>query len=89
MADLPATLDALSAAANRAGMLMAADPGQALELVLREDPGFSSPQPDAAEPVLRAVRERADLRALLTFAVSEEFFALRRKVGLALPDRTP
>jgi len=89
VADLPATLDALSAAANRAGMLMAADPGQALELVLREDPGFSSPQPDAAEPVLRAVRERADLRALLTFAVSEEFFALRRKVGLALPDKTP
>ena len=87
--ELPSTLDALTAAANRAGMLMAADPGQALELVLREDPKFAGAHPESPEPILEAVRERLDLRALLAFAVSEPFFALRRKVGLALPERIP
>jgi hypothetical protein len=37
--------------------------------------------------VLRAVRDRADLRALITFSISEELFSLRDKVGPTLPER--
>jgi cellulose synthase operon protein C len=87
--DLTATLSALAAAANRAGMLMAGDPAVALHLVLREDPNLAGIRPDAAEPVLQAVRERSDLRSLIAFALSDAFFHLRREVGLALPERTP
>jgi len=87
--DLVATLSALSAAANRAGMLMAADPAVALHLVLREDPAVAGMRPDSAEPVFQAVRERSDLRSLIAFALSDTFFHLRREVGLALPEKTP
>ena len=86
---LGATLSALSAAANRAGMLMAADPAVALQLVLREDPHVSVPRSETADPFLQAVRERSDLRSLILFAVSESFFRLRREVGLALPENAP
>jgi hypothetical protein len=87
--DLLATLSALSTAANRAGMLMAADPAVALQLVLREDPHVSGIRSETADPVRLAVRERSDLRSLMAFAVSETFFQLRRRVGLALPEQTP
>ncbi|MGO9064475.1 MAG: tetratricopeptide repeat protein [Myxococcaceae bacterium] len=87
--DLSATLRALSAAANRAGMLMAGDPALALQLVLREDPSVSGTRPETPEPVLQAVRERADLRSLIAFALSDAFFHLRRKAGLALPETVP
>jgi hypothetical protein len=87
--DLAATLRALSAAANRAGMLMAGDPAVALQMVLREDPTVASPRSDAPSPVLHAVRERSDLRSLILFAVSDAFFHLRQKVGLALPQSGP
>jgi hypothetical protein len=86
---LSTTLSALAAAANRAGMLMAADPAVALHLVLREDPNVSGIRPDTADPVLQAVRERSDLRSLIAFALSDNFFHLRREVGLALPEKTP
>jgi len=87
--DLSATLRALATAANRAGMLMAGDPGVALQMVLREDPSVSTPRPDAPGPVLHAVREGADLRSLIIFALSDAFFHLRQKVGLALPETGP
>jgi hypothetical protein len=87
--DLPGALLALSAAANRAGMLLAADPAVALQLVLREDPNVPDIRTETSEPVLQGVRERTDLRALISFAVSDAFFRLRQTVGLALPERTP
>jgi hypothetical protein len=87
--DLLATLSALSAAANRAGMLMAADPAVALQLVFREDPHISGIRSETADPVRLAVRERSDLRALMAFALSDTFFQLRQKVGLAVPETTP
>jgi cellulose synthase operon protein C len=86
--DLTGTLSGLSAAANRSGMLMAADPLVALQLVLREDPSVSDSRSEA-DPIFQAVRERSDLRALIAFALSENFFQLRRSVGLALPTNPP
>jgi hypothetical protein len=86
--DLGKTLQGLFASGNRAGLLVCGDPAVALTMVLREDPAFaSSKTPEDAESVVRAVRERADLRALLTFSVSEEFFTLRDRVGPTLPER--
>jgi hypothetical protein len=86
--DLGKTLQGLFASGNRAGLLVCGDPALALTMVLREDPAFSaSKAPESKESVLRAVRERADLKALITFSVSEELFTLRDKVGPTLPER--
>ena len=86
--DLGKTLQGLFASGNRAGLLVCGDPAIALTMVLREDPAFaSSKTPEDSESVVRAVRERADLRALLTFSVSEEFFTLRDRVGPTLHER--
>ncbi|HET6981409.1 MAG TPA: tetratricopeptide repeat protein, partial [Myxococcaceae bacterium] len=87
--DLGKTLQGLFASGNRAGLLVCGDPAVALTMVLREDPAFSaSKAPESKESVLHAVRDRADLRALLTFSVSEELFTLRDKVGPTLPERS-
>jgi tetratricopeptide (TPR) repeat protein len=86
--DLGKTLQGLFASGNRAGLLVCGDPAVALTMVLREDPAFtSSKAPESQESVIRAVRERADLKALITFSVSEELFTLRDKVGPTLPER--
>ncbi len=87
--ELGVTLSALAAAANRAGMLMAADPAVALQLVLREDPDVSVPSSEMTDPFFEAIRERSDLRSLILFALSDSFFLLRREVGLALPENAP
>ncbi|HTS80824.1 MAG TPA: tetratricopeptide repeat protein [Myxococcaceae bacterium] len=86
--DLGKTLQGLFASGNRAGLLVCGDPAVALTMVLREDPAFTaSKAPESQESILRAVRERADLRALVTFSVSEELFTLRERVGPTLPER--
>jgi tetratricopeptide (TPR) repeat protein len=86
--DLGKTLQGLFASGNRAGLLVCGDPAVALTMVLREDPAFTSSKgPESQESVIRAVRERADLKALITFSVSEELFTLRDRVGPTLPER--
>jgi tetratricopeptide (TPR) repeat protein len=86
--DLGRTLQGLFASGNRAGLLVCGDPAVALTMVLREDPSFAAGRaPESQESIVRAVRERADLGALLNFAVSEELFALRDRVGPTLPER--
>jgi len=88
MPDLGRTLQGLFASGNRAGLLVCGDPAVALTMVLREDPAFAtSKAPESPESVIRAVRERTDLRALVTFSVSEELFTLRERVGPTLPER--
>jgi len=86
--DLRRSLQGLFASANRAGLLVCGDPAVALTMVLREDPAFTAARaPESAESVRRAVQDRADLRALMTFSVSEALFTLREKVGPTLPER--
>jgi hypothetical protein len=85
---LTQTLYGIDASANRAGLLMSGDPAVALGMVLREDPGVASGA-GGPEGVLQAVEQRADLRALMAFSVSEALFELRARVGPSLPERSP
>jgi len=85
--DVGRTLRARDASANRAGLLTCGDPAVALSMVLREDPGFVPGRAESPEAVAAAVQDRADLRALVSFAVSEELFELRERVGPTLPER--
>ncbi len=77
-------LDALSMAADRAGLLVTADVAAGLNMLLREDPNYSAQKAESQDPALMAVRARPDLQALLTFAVSDDFFRLRQKIGLTV-----
>jgi hypothetical protein len=81
--DLEETIAGLRASADRAGLLICGDPAAGLNVVLREDSNQS--RVEIADSVVSAVKSRGDLRALLSFALSDEFFRLRTKVGVALP----
>ncbi|HYO56163.1 Adventurous gliding motility protein K, partial [Archangium sp.] len=83
--ELEPVLEGLAFSADRAGMLMCGDVSVGLTLVLREDPDFATARLDNTEPLVRALRERADLRQLLSYVLSDDFLRLRQRVGLALP----
>ncbi len=83
--DLVPLLEGLALSADRAGLLLAGDVAAGLNMLLRDDPNHSGLRPDSADPVLAAAKTRPDVRALLSFALSDEFFRLRQKLGLALP----
>lgn len=74
----------MALSANRAGLLVCGDVAAGLSALLREDPSLSGVRPEGVEPVLLAVRQRADLRDLINYALSEDFFRLRQKLGMAV-----
>ncbi|MFN0061773.1 MAG: tetratricopeptide repeat protein [Myxococcaceae bacterium] len=80
--DLPPLLQALTHSADRAGLLLCGDVAVALNVVFREDPSVGSKAEH--EPTLGALKHRADLRSLIQFALSEDFFRLRQRVGPSL-----
>ncbi|MBJ6762854.1 tetratricopeptide repeat protein [Myxococcaceae bacterium JPH2] len=82
--DLRPVVDALGFSADRAGLLMCGDASVALTLVLREDPNFAGTRQDSTEPLIQAVREREDLRTLLGWVLTDDFFRLRQRLGLGL-----
>ncbi|RKH44725.1 tetratricopeptide repeat protein [Corallococcus sicarius] len=82
--DVGTVVDALGYSADRAGLLVCGDPSVGLTMLLREDPNIPANRQEGTEPVLQAVRERADLRALLTWLLTDDFFRLRQRIGLAL-----
>jgi tetratricopeptide (TPR) repeat protein len=77
-------LEGLSLAADRAGLLVCADVATGLNMLMRQDPNYSALRTDTPDPYLNALKERHDLRQLLDFALSEDFFNLRQKFGVAL-----
>jgi hypothetical protein len=77
-------LSALQYSADRAGLLMCGDAQVAMTMVLREDPAFAHSRVEGREQLEQAVRERADLQVLMAFALSEEHFRLRTRLGLSL-----
>jgi tetratricopeptide (TPR) repeat protein len=67
----------IRAAANRAGLLACGDLGAALRVILR-----SQGLPDD-RPLAQVGKKVAEVEQLLRFAVSEEYFDLRRRIGRA------
>jgi hypothetical protein len=82
--DLKQMTAGLALSADRAGMLMCGDIAVGLGLVLREDPSMASTKVDTADPVIQALKQRDDLRDLMAFSLSDDFFRLRQRLGLAL-----
>lgn len=82
---LEATVAGLAFSGDRAGLLLCADVAAGLGLMLREEAPPGAPKPETAEATLAAVRERADVRELVPFALSDDFFRLRQRLGTGLP----
>jgi hypothetical protein len=61
---------------------MCGDPSVGLGVVLREDANYS--RVESTDPVLQALRSDEDLRSLLAFALSDDYFRLRTRLGLSI-----
>ena len=70
--------------ADRAGLLYSGDLVGSLSLMLREDPTLGNVRLDSADAVRGAASARQDVRELMLFAVSDDFFRLRQKLKLGL-----
>lgn len=81
---LEAVVQALVFAADRAGLVVSADPTAGLNLILKEEVPSNTPKPESAEAIAHAVHARSDLRELMTFAITDDFFRLRQRVGVSL-----
>ncbi|MDC0707102.1 tetratricopeptide repeat protein [Stigmatella sp. ncwal1] len=82
--DAKAMADGLAVSADRAGMLMCGDVSVGLGVVLREDPAMTNSKIESMDPVLAALKQRADLKELLNFSLSDDFFRMRQRLGLSL-----
>ena len=81
--DLEETIQALRLSADRAGLLMCADPNVGLQVLLREDTG-SSRVGDSVDQILQTLRAKEDLRQLMTFSLSDDYFRLRGRMGMSI-----
>ena len=71
-------------AADRAGLVVSADPAAGLNLILKEEVPANQPRAESAEAIGHAVHARADLKELMTFAITDDFFRLRQRIGVSL-----
>jgi tetratricopeptide (TPR) repeat protein len=69
---------------DRAGLLVCADVAAGLALVLREEAGPTAPKTETTETISQALATRPDLKELMGFALSDDFFRLRQRVGVSL-----
>jgi tetratricopeptide (TPR) repeat protein len=67
---------------DRAGLLMAGDVAASVGMILRSE--AAPPRIENGEAAAQLVRDRADVRQLLLFAVSDEHFQLRKSLGVSL-----
>jgi hypothetical protein len=82
--ELEPVVEGFGFSADRAGLLMCGDVSVGLTLALREDPTFANVRVENAEPLFQALRERADLRQLLSYALSDDFMRLRQRLGFTV-----
>ena len=82
--DVGSTLEALSLSADRAGLLLAGDVAAGLGMLAREELAPGAPRVETPEAIIQSVQSRRDLRELIGFALSDDFFRLRQRVGLSL-----
>ena len=77
-------VQALMFAADRAGLVVSADPTAGLNLILKEEVPGNQAKPETPEAIAAAVQSRVDLKELMTFAITDDFFRLRQRIGVAL-----
>ncbi|MEW5739040.1 MAG: tetratricopeptide repeat protein [Myxococcota bacterium] len=82
--NLESVVQGLMFSADRAGLVVSADLNAALSLIVREEAQPNQPRPENAEAVAAIVQSRPDLKELIAFAVSDDFFRLRQRLGIAL-----
>src|SRR5581483_7422180 len=80
---LDAVIEGFQLSNDRAGLLLAGDVQAGLGTMLKDDVNVTS-RVDTPETVAAAVNGRKDLRELLLFAMSDDFFRLRQRLGLSL-----
>ncbi|MFO0599451.1 MAG: tetratricopeptide repeat protein [Myxococcaceae bacterium] len=71
-------------ASDRAGLVVCADPTAGLNLMLKEEAAPNLPKAESAEAISQAVLSRPDLKELVAFAVTDDFFRLRQRIGVSL-----
>ncbi|MBL8924083.1 MAG: tetratricopeptide repeat protein [Myxococcaceae bacterium] len=70
---------------DRAGLLVCADVAAGLGLLLREEAGPNAvPRAETTEAISQALTNRPDLKELMSFSLSDDFFRLRQRVGVSL-----
>ncbi len=74
----------LSNAADRAGLVVCGDPTAGLNLVLREESLTQQSRPETAETIAQSIHARNELKELMVFAISDDYFRLRHRIGLVL-----
>src|SRR5258707_532898 len=74
-------LQGLAYSADRAGLLLSGDVANCLSLAVRES---AIPSAFKDDPSAKNVEVRADLRELMQFAISDDFFRLRADLGLSI-----
>lgn len=76
-------LEGLSLSGDRAGLALSGDIASSLATMLKDD-NQNATRPETPEAVRAVVAQRHDLRELMTFALSDDFFRLRQRLGFAL-----
>jgi tetratricopeptide (TPR) repeat protein len=74
----------LTFSADRAGLLACADVSSGLGVLLREDGPAGQPRPETPEAIAAAVSQRPDVKELIGFALADDFFRLRQRIGVSL-----
>jgi hypothetical protein len=69
---------------NRTGLVLCGDLKTAAEIVMKESGAFQNGEVPGAEDVRRLAASYEPLRELLRFAVSDDHFLLREKLGTAI-----
>ncbi|HVV17760.1 MAG TPA: tetratricopeptide repeat protein [Polyangia bacterium] len=69
---------------NRTGLVMCGDLATAAQIVVRDEGGLSAEEAATPETIRRLATTNEPLRELLRFAISEDYFVLREKLGTAL-----
>ncbi|MDB4980264.1 MAG: Tetratricopeptide 2 repeat protein, partial [Myxococcales bacterium] len=74
----------VQATGNRAGLVLSGDLATAARLVAGQNGHAGLPAPASADELRALARTNEPLRDLLRFAISEDYFVLREKVGTAI-----
>ncbi|MBX7114804.1 MAG: tetratricopeptide repeat protein [Myxococcaceae bacterium] len=80
---LPAFLEGISLSADRAGLALSGDITSSLATMLKDDSAGGT-RADTPEAIRYAVSQRHEVRELMAFALSDDFFKLRQRLGFAL-----